>query len=52
LYSVPGDGLRTRSAWAGAGGRAIDRMRAQFSDEEILEISICVGTWLSLGRIA
>ena len=27
------------------------RMRAHFSDEEILEISICVGTWLSLGRI-
>jgi len=27
------------------------RMRAYFSDEEILEISICVGTWLSLGRI-
>ena len=28
-----------------------DRMRAHFSDEEIPEISICVGTWLSLGRI-
>ena len=28
-----------------------DRMREHFRDEEILEISICVGTWLSLGRV-
>jgi len=28
-----------------------DRMREHFSDEEILEISICIGTWLSLGRV-
>ncbi len=28
-----------------------DRMREHFSDEEIMEISICVGTWLSLGRV-
>ena len=27
------------------------RMREHFRDEEILEISICVGTWLSLGRV-
>ena len=28
-----------------------DRLRIHFSDEEIVEISVCVGTWLSLGRI-
>ena len=28
-----------------------DRLREHFRDEEILEISICVGTWLSLGRV-
>ena len=27
------------------------RMRKHFSDEEILEISVCVGTWLMMGRI-
>ena len=27
------------------------RMREYFSDEEILEISVCVGTWLMMGRI-
>ena len=27
------------------------RMRRFWSDEEIVEISICVGTWLSLGRV-
>ncbi len=38
------------------GHKALDyaffgRMREHFSDEEILEISICVGTWLMMGRI-
>ena len=28
-----------------------DRMREHWSDDEIVEISICVGTWLSLGRV-
>jgi len=28
-----------------------DRMREHYRDEEILEISICIGTWLSLGRV-
>ena len=28
-----------------------DRMREHFSDEEILEISVCVGNWLMMGRI-
>ena len=27
------------------------RMRKQFSDEEIVEISVCVGTWMMMGRI-
>ena len=27
------------------------RMREHFSDEEVVEISVCVGTWLALGRI-
>ncbi len=27
------------------------RMRKHFSDEEILEISVCVGNWLMMGRI-
>ena len=27
------------------------RMREHFSDEEVVEISFCVGTWLTLGRI-
>jgi alkylhydroperoxidase family enzyme len=27
------------------------RMREHFSDEEILEISVCVGNWLMMGRI-
>ncbi len=27
------------------------RMREHFSDEAILEISVCVGTWLMMGRI-
>ena len=27
------------------------RMREHFTDEEILEISVCVGTWLMMGRI-
>ena len=28
-----------------------DRMREHFSDDEIFEISVCVGTWLAMGRI-
>ncbi len=28
-----------------------ERLREHFSDEEILEISICVGNWLMMGRI-
>lgn len=28
-----------------------ERMRKLWSDEEILEISICVGTWLAMGRV-
>jgi alkylhydroperoxidase family enzyme len=28
-----------------------DRMRTLWTDDEIVEISICVGTWLSLGRV-
>ena len=28
-----------------------ERMRAHWSDEEIVEISVCVGTWLSMGRV-
>ena len=28
-----------------------DRMRAHWTDDEIVEISICVGTWMSLGRV-
>ena len=28
-----------------------DRLREHYRDAEILEISICVGTWLSLGRV-
>ena len=27
------------------------RMHKHFSDEEILEISVCVGNWLMMGRI-
>ena len=27
-----------------------DRLREHYRDAEILEISICVGTWLSLGE--
>ncbi len=27
------------------------RMREHFSDDEIFEISVCVGTWLTMGRI-
>ena len=27
------------------------RMREYFSDEEVVDISVCVGTWLALGRI-
>ncbi len=27
------------------------RMHEHFSDEEILEISVCVGNWLMMGRI-
>ncbi|MCE2391189.1 MAG: hypothetical protein J4G09_06845 [Proteobacteria bacterium] len=27
------------------------RMREHFDSEEILEISVCVGTWLMMGRI-
>ena len=28
-----------------------ERMKKFYSDEEIMEISICVGTWLMMGRI-
>ncbi len=28
-----------------------ERMREHWSDEEIVEISICVGTWLAFGRV-
>ena len=28
-----------------------ERMREHWSDEEIVEISICVGTWLAMGRV-
>ena len=28
-----------------------ERMRRWYSDEQIMEISICVGTWLMMGRI-
>lgn len=28
-----------------------ERMREHWRDEQIVEISICVGTWLSLGRV-
>jgi len=28
-----------------------DRMREHFTDEEIFEIAVCVGTWLTMGRI-
>jgi len=28
-----------------------DRMHEHWTDEEIVEISICVGTWMSLGRV-
>lgn len=28
-----------------------ERMREHFTDEEIMEISVSVGTWLALGRI-
>lgn len=28
-----------------------ERMRKQYSDEQIMDIAICVGTWLMLGRI-
>lgn len=28
-----------------------DRMREHFTDEEIMEISVAVGTWLMMGRI-
>ncbi len=28
-----------------------ERMREHFSDQEIVEISVCVGTWLMMGRI-
>ena len=28
-----------------------ERMRAHWTDDEIVEISICVGTWMSLGRV-
>lgn len=27
------------------------RMREHFSDEEVVDIAVCVGTWLALGRI-
>ena len=27
------------------------RMREHYSDEEIMEIAVCVGTWLMMGRI-
>jgi alkylhydroperoxidase family enzyme len=27
------------------------RMREHYSDEEIVEISVCVGNWLMMGRI-
>ncbi len=27
------------------------RMREHYTDEQIMEISVCVGTWLALGRI-
>ena len=28
-----------------------ERMRRYFNDEEIMEIALAVGTWLSMGRI-
>jgi alkylhydroperoxidase family enzyme len=28
-----------------------ERMRKQYSDEQIMDIAICVGTWLMMGRI-
>lgn len=28
-----------------------ERMRKHFTDQEIFEISVCVGTWLTMGRI-
>ncbi|QRY61313.1 carboxymuconolactone decarboxylase family protein [Gordonia sp. PDNC005] len=28
-----------------------DRMRAQYSDTEIVELSMCLGSWLSFGRL-
>ncbi|GAC77945.1 alkylhydroperoxidase AhpD family core domain-containing protein [Gordonia malaquae] len=28
-----------------------DRMRAQYTDAEIVELSICLGSWLSFGRL-
>ncbi len=32
-------------------GEFFARMREHFSDEEILEISVCVGNWLMMCRI-
>ncbi len=32
-------------------GAFFERMHEHWSDEEIVEISICVGTWLSMGRV-
>ena len=28
-----------------------ERMRGHWSDDQIVEISICVGTWLAMGRV-
>jgi len=28
-----------------------DRLRAQFTDPEILDLSICIGNWLAFGRV-
>jgi alkylhydroperoxidase family enzyme len=32
-------------------GPFFERMHEHWSDEEIVEISICVGTWMSMGRV-
>ncbi len=29
----------------------MDRLRAAYGDETVFEISLCVGSWLALGRV-
>jgi len=42
---------RGRSAWVAADEALWKRIRAAFSDEEIVDLSYCIACWMGLGRV-